>query len=99
MPVQFAMAFPHPLAYIEWFTPLGRPDGLTGMHVVSRSTRAHRRNVGIVSVNRIIQSCHLVGKSGLEINHEWTMDNVLDIASQFYLNTYIDVDTFMVFRC
>ncbi|KAF9545927.1 hypothetical protein CPC08DRAFT_596753, partial [Agrocybe pediades] len=28
----------HPLAYIEWFTPLGQPDSLTGMHVVKRST-------------------------------------------------------------
>jgi hypothetical protein len=31
--------FPHPLAYIEWFTPLGRPDASTGLYSISRSTR------------------------------------------------------------
>ncbi|KIJ93033.1 hypothetical protein K443DRAFT_68963, partial [Laccaria amethystina LaAM-08-1] len=41
LPPQFG-SYPHPLAYIEWFTPLGQPEARTGMHVVSRSTRHSR---------------------------------------------------------
>ncbi|KAJ7212604.1 hypothetical protein GGX14DRAFT_323568, partial [Mycena pura] len=34
--------YPHPLAYIEWFTPLNGPDPATGMFTTHRSTRHHR---------------------------------------------------------
>ena len=98
LPAHFT-SYPHPLAYVEWFTPLGRPDTLMDMHIISQSTRFHRQNVGIISVDRIVCGCHLVGKCGLEINHYWTTDNVLDLASHFYLNPYIDVDGFTSFKC
>jgi hypothetical protein len=98
LPVQFT-SYPHPLAYVEWFTPLGHPDNLTGMHIITRSTKLHRRNVAIISVERIVRSCHLVGKCGLHINNDWTTDNVLDLASHFYVNPYIHVDSFTGFKC
>ncbi|KAJ7161649.1 hypothetical protein C8R46DRAFT_858893, partial [Mycena filopes] len=41
LPPQFGQ-YPHPLAYIEWFTPLNRPDPTTGMFTTHRSTRLHR---------------------------------------------------------
>ncbi|KAG6907073.1 hypothetical protein DXG01_010681 [Tephrocybe rancida] len=34
LPPQFGF-HPHPLTYIEWFTPLGRPDTFTGMHTIT----------------------------------------------------------------
>ena len=46
LPLQFT-SYPHLLVYVEWFTPLGHPETLTGMHVISHSTRFHRRNAGI----------------------------------------------------
>jgi hypothetical protein len=98
LPLQFT-SYNHPLVYVEWFTPLGRPETLTGMHVVSRSTRFHRRNAAIISADRIVRSCHLVGKCGQKINHDWTTDNVLDLASHFYINPYIHVDSFTAFNC
>jgi hypothetical protein len=98
LPPQFT-SYHHPLAYVEWFTPLGRPETLTGMHVVSRSTRFHRRNAAIISADKIVRSCHLVGKCGLKINHDWTTDNVLDLASHFYVNPYIHVDSFTALKC
>jgi hypothetical protein len=98
LPLQFT-PFHHPLAYIEWFTPLGRPDALTGMYVISRSTRSHRRNAAVISADRIIRSCHLVGKCGLKINRDWTTENVLDLATHFYVNPYIQVDTFTALNC
>jgi len=67
--------------------------------LVSYSTRYHRRNAAVISVDRIIRGCHSMGKSGLHINHEWTMDNILDEASHFHINSYIDVDTFTLFKC
>ncbi|KAJ6532815.1 hypothetical protein B0H10DRAFT_1734733, partial [Mycena sp. CBHHK59/15] len=50
----------HPLAYIEWFTPFNQPDKISGMYILRRSTRAHRRNAAIVSVEHIVRSCHLM---------------------------------------
>ena len=83
-----------PLAYVKWFTPLGLPESTTGMHVVKRSTRHHKRNLEIISINDIICSCHLMAKCGTQVDKSFTTDNVLEKATQFYLNPYIDVDTF-----
>ncbi|KAF8152285.1 hypothetical protein B0H34DRAFT_111607, partial [Crassisporium funariophilum] len=88
LPRQFGM-YPHPLAYIQWFTPLGRPDALTGMHIVSRSTRQCRRNSAVIPVTDIARSCHLMAKCGASIDRKWTSNNVLDLCSHFFINPYI----------
>ena len=76
-------------------TPLVQPDNLTGMHIITWSTRSHCRNAAVVFITDIVHGCHLMGKSGLKIDPTWTMDNVLDLASHFYLNPYyINVDSF-----
>ncbi|KAJ6540406.1 hypothetical protein B0H19DRAFT_1313055 [Mycena capillaripes] len=93
LPPQFG-TFSHPLAYIEWFTPLNRPDPASGMYTTHRSTRFHRRNSAVVSVEQLVRSCHLMGKCGLKIDRTWTSNNVLDTASVFYINPYIHIDTF-----
>ncbi|KAJ6625726.1 hypothetical protein B0H10DRAFT_2174006 [Mycena sp. CBHHK59/15] len=93
LPSQFG-TFPHPLAYIEWFTPLSRPDPVSGMYTTHRSTRFHRRNAAVVSVSQLVRGCHLMGKCGLTIDRTWTSDNVLDTAAMFFVNPYIHVDTF-----
>ncbi|KAJ6532372.1 hypothetical protein B0H19DRAFT_888523, partial [Mycena capillaripes] len=93
LPPQFG-TYTHPLAYIEWFTPLNRPDPTTGMFTTHRSTRAHRRNAAVISVEHIVRSCHLMAKCGASIDRKWTSSNVLDEASMFYVNPYIHVDTF-----
>ncbi|KAJ7495100.1 hypothetical protein FB451DRAFT_999355, partial [Mycena latifolia] len=41
LPPQYG-TYPHPLAYIEWFTPFNQPDKTSGMYTVHRSSRAHR---------------------------------------------------------
>ncbi|KAJ6561011.1 hypothetical protein B0H10DRAFT_2180552 [Mycena sp. CBHHK59/15] len=83
LPSQFG-TFPHPLAYIEWFTPLSRPDPVSGMYTTHRSTRFHRRNAAVVSVSQLVRGCHLMGKCGLTIDRTWTSDNVLDTAAMFF---------------
>ncbi|KAH7910151.1 hypothetical protein BJ138DRAFT_969506, partial [Hygrophoropsis aurantiaca] len=93
LPPQFGPC-KHPLAYIEWFTPLQRFDPVAGMYIVSRSTRQHRRHAAVVSVDRIVRNCHLIAKCGREISGDWTTDNVLERANQFFVNSYIDIDSF-----
>jgi hypothetical protein len=95
LPAQFGH-FAHPLAYIEWFTPLGNKDRITGMYQVSRSTRTLHRNSEILSVSRIARSCHLIAKCLREIDHSWTSENVLEKGKVFWVNSYIHVETFLV---
>ena len=93
LPPQFG-TFPHPLAYIEWFTPLREPEPVIGMYKVSRSTRNRHRNASVVSVGDIMEDCHLSVFCRGEIDHTWTTDNVLDMATFFYINRYIDINRF-----
>ncbi|KAJ6516654.1 Zn-finger domain-containing protein [Mycena vitilis] len=93
LPPQYGQ-YPHPLAYVEWFTPFNRPDAISGLYTIQRSSRARRRNAAIISIEHIVRTCHLTAKSGSKIDRRWTTDNVMDQATQFYLNPYIDVDSF-----
>jgi hypothetical protein len=72
--------------------PLGRPDPQTGMHIVKRSTRNHRRNAEIVSIRDLVLGCHLMAKSTNPIDKSLSTHNILDKADQFYINPYIHVD-------
>ena len=94
LPQQFGIDPSGPLVYVEWFTPLGLPESTTSMHVVKRSTRHHKRNSEIISINDIVCTCHLMAKCGTQVDKSFTMDDVLEKASQFYVNPYINVDTF-----
>ncbi|KAH9842998.1 uncharacterized protein C8Q71DRAFT_720384 [Rhodofomes roseus] len=92
LPEQFGI-LPHRLAYVEWYTPLRRRDPGTGLYLVSRSTRnGGRPNASIVSVDKIRRGCHLIPKYGRTVDKELTMDNALDLATEFRVNSYISVD-------
>ncbi|KAJ6548353.1 hypothetical protein B0H19DRAFT_1298935 [Mycena capillaripes] len=93
LPPQYGK-YPHPLAYIEWFTGFNQPDKTTGLYTIHRSSRAQRRNATVISVEHIVRSCHLMGKCGMKIDRKWTTDNVINEAAYFYFNPYIDVDSF-----
>ncbi|KAI6045913.1 hypothetical protein EDC04DRAFT_2558866 [Pisolithus marmoratus] len=51
--------YPHPLAYIEWFTALQCQDPISSLYVVSHSTQNHCSNVSVISIEHIIWPCHL----------------------------------------
>ncbi|KAJ7862113.1 hypothetical protein B0H14DRAFT_3134333 [Mycena olivaceomarginata] len=74
--------YSHPLAYIEWFTPLNKPDPVSGMFTTHRSTRNHIRNSAVISVEHIC---------GSTIDRKWTSSNVLEEAKMFYVNPYDDI--------
>ncbi|KAG1784140.1 hypothetical protein EV702DRAFT_1176071 [Suillus placidus] len=86
LPRQFG-TYSRALAYIEWFTPLREPDPSPGLHQVSCST-------SVIHIDKITRPCHLIPKMGQSIDWEWTSANVYELASDFYLNTFIDLDTF-----
>src|ERR1700683_779913 len=93
LPPQFG-TFPHPLVYVEWFTPLHDPEPIIGMYKISRSTHNHRRNAAVVSVSDIMEDSHLSVFVRGEIDPTWTSDNVLDVGTHFYVNRYIDINRF-----
>ena len=65
-----------------------------GMHIVKQSTRLHKHKAEIISINDVVSGCHLMAKCGTQIDQSYTTDDVLEKATMFYLNPYIDVDTF-----
>ena len=71
LPPQFG-PYAHPLAYVEWYTPLGRIEPVTRMHQIRRSTVNHLPNAEVISVTQIVRGCHLVAKTGKKIDRSWT---------------------------
>jgi hypothetical protein len=63
LPAQYG-AIPHPLAYVEWLRPFTTQDEAVGLYKVARSTRNHIRHSEVISVNSILQACHLAPKYG-----------------------------------
>ncbi|KAG1886054.1 hypothetical protein F4604DRAFT_1877992 [Suillus subluteus] len=92
-PHQFG-TYSRALAYIEWFTLLREPDPSSGLHQVSCLTRQLHWNAAVIHVDKITHPCHVIPKMGQSIDHGWTSTNVYELASDFHLNTYIDLDTF-----
>jgi hypothetical protein len=84
-------SFPHPLVYLHWFTPIHVWDNAVGMYRVGRSTRNRKPHAAIVSIEHILESCHLLPRFGsAPIPHSWLNSRVLDMAPEFYLNKYIN---------
>ena len=87
--------YPHPLAYIEWFTLLRRRNLISGQYIITRSMHNHQRNVSIIGADRFAHTCHLQAQCGRYISSDWSSGNVLDMVSSFHVNLYIDLDTFV----
>ena len=93
LPPQFG-TFPHPLAYIEWFTLLRDPEPIIGMYKILWSIRNHCRNAAVVSMSNTMEDTHLSAFIQGEIDPTWTSDNVLEVGTHFYVNRYIDINRF-----
>jgi hypothetical protein len=90
--------WPHPLAYVQWFTPLHRPDPDTGLLSVSRSTIHRRPRSSVISLDTIFRGAHLFPKTGITIDRTWNSYSVLEEARHFWFNHYIDIDLFSLFK-
>ncbi|KAI5982757.1 hypothetical protein EDC04DRAFT_2874303 [Pisolithus marmoratus] len=73
--------YPHLLVYVEWFTTLQHQDPVSSLYIVSHSTQNHR--------------CNASARCRKEISKDWALADVLEKASSFYINSYIDLDTFL----
>ncbi|KAI6103378.1 hypothetical protein F5141DRAFT_960588, partial [Pisolithus sp. B1] len=61
----------HPLAYVEWFTALQWCNPVSGLYIITHSTRNCHQNVSIISIDCIIHPCHLQVQCGREISRDW----------------------------
>jgi len=65
--------YPHPLAYVEWFTSLHCRDPISGQFIVTCSMQ---RNVVVISVDRFARPCHLQAQCGRSISSDWSSENL-----------------------
>ncbi|KAH9941883.1 uncharacterized protein BXZ73DRAFT_41443 [Epithele typhae] len=85
------------LAYVEWFSCSSAPDPDHGLFKVVRSRDPHgARIASVIPVEQIERSCQLFPDFGHTVNREWTSNNVLELCSTFYLNTFLDKHTYKV---
>lgn len=99
LPGYYGLQVNYPLAYVEWFTPFGaQVDQASRLHRISRSTRMHHPYAEILDVSRIVRNCHLTPKFALRRNPSWTADNVAELCQTFYVNHYIDLHLFCMFK-
>ncbi len=82
-------SFPHPLVYVEWFTPLRHVDEHTQMFRVERSMQNHLRNASIIPITYISRSCHLIPYSGHIMDPTWTSKSAIEKCKSFHLNMYL----------
>ncbi|KAK0223918.1 hypothetical protein IW262DRAFT_1547637 [Armillaria fumosa] len=88
LPLQLG-TFHHPLAYVEWFTPLRKVDGQSGMFQIQYSAWNGCPNASIIPVTYLACSCHLTPCSGQVLDPHYTSDNILDTCKAFNLNSYL----------
>ncbi|KAF8193195.1 hypothetical protein K438DRAFT_1589717 [Mycena galopus ATCC 62051] len=98
LPPVYRLHTDHPLAYIEWYTPFGVPDPITGLFTVRRSTRNNHVYGEIIGVDRIVGNCHLLPKYGRTKDPAWTTDNVVQRCAAFFPSPYSDTHSFCLFR-
>jgi hypothetical protein len=71
LPPDYPLKCDEPLAYIEWFTALHKPDSVSGYHHVTKSSRRKGGIDGpyaeIIPVHRIARNAMLVVKPGINL--------------------------------
>ncbi|KZW03090.1 hypothetical protein EXIGLDRAFT_636720, partial [Exidia glandulosa HHB12029] len=88
---------PGTLAYIEWFSKLGRPDEATGMYHVQRSFKSGAqdgvRQATVIEAIDIRRICHLVARlkgHKPSIPLYLNVHNIYERWSEFWVNNFVD---------
>ncbi|KAH9829182.1 uncharacterized protein C8Q71DRAFT_693096, partial [Rhodofomes roseus] len=84
----------HPLAYVEWMTPFHRVDPDSGQYILTPSTRQQKPYGEVIEIDRIVRNCHLWPAFGRAVDGRWSTDNVSELCTRFYFNSYFDPHTF-----
>lgn len=88
--VQFAN-WPKHLAYVEWFTPFGRPGPNHALHRITRSLTAEGGNLAsVVDLKRVVRSVALTPNFGKVADRSWTSSTVMDKCKSFFVNPFPD---------
>ncbi|KAI0334245.1 hypothetical protein GY45DRAFT_1243251 [Cubamyces sp. BRFM 1775] len=90
---------PRHLAYVEWFSPTrtgSNPHPDHGMYKIARSTQGGARLASVISVEDIERTCHLFPDFGPVAPRHWTTSNVLEECDVFWLNPFVDRETYML---
>ncbi|KAH9025638.1 hypothetical protein EDB85DRAFT_2177928 [Lactarius pseudohatsudake] len=86
------IAPPTHLTYVEWFSPIPTmPDSNSGLYKVSRLTRNGRCLAGIIPVDSIYSSVHLLPRFG-------QLEDITGFfSSTFYINPFSSRDIYLLF--
>ena len=83
------------LTYVKWFSLLTTaPDPKHLMHRVSRLTQDEEPRAGIIPVDWIISSIHLLPRFGPVVPHNWNSFTVLQKCQTYYLNPFANVQSY-----
>ncbi|KAI5895357.1 uncharacterized protein SCHCODRAFT_02665716 [Schizophyllum commune H4-8] len=94
-------SYPHPLAYVDFYTPLSDNTAFNkdlGMFSIKLATRRGAQHSAVIPVTKLLRSCHLIPAFNRTVNPNWTAARVLDLAPKFYLNPYLRHHDFYLFR-
>jgi hypothetical protein len=97
LPHQFQVGmYSQVLAYVKWFTPLWEPDLSSSLCQVSHLAHQLHQNAAVIHIDEVIHLCHLIPKMEPSVDPGWTSANIYEMANDFYLNTFIDLETFCI---
>ena len=74
-----------PLAYIEWYSKLTRPEKNHGMY---KLRKLDQTEAVIVPLGNICQGCMLFSDFTNGVEADWKLKNVLDKTRTFFLNNW-----------
>jgi hypothetical protein len=63
LPAVYGLHTAQPFAYVEWYTPFGVPDLVTGLFTIRRLTRNNHVHGEIIGVDRIVCNYRLYGRN------------------------------------
>ncbi|KAJ7119227.1 hypothetical protein C8R43DRAFT_1152418 [Mycena crocata] len=79
---------PGHLAYVEWFSAF--PRSPEPNHLMYKISRPADRIASIIPIENIRRSIHLFPQFGPVVPRAWTSQNVLDMATKFYVSPWSD---------
>lgn len=84
-----------PLVYVYWFTKPQRPERDLKMYEVEyQRTNAHLRLGGIIPLSSIRRLVQLIPVYGARIDPALTMENSMDEGQKYYINSFMDKETY-----
>ncbi|KAF8579899.1 hypothetical protein K439DRAFT_1648365 [Ramaria rubella] len=90
--------YPHPLAYIEWYSEFREPVPGVQMYRVSTGKRRGNIDTAVIRLDSIRRSCHLIPVAGAKIDRTLAAEDALDRCTHFYVSDFLDLYTYQFFN-